>query len=546
MPSKMLLYASRLGSSRAAYSEVYGEGEMIRTIRLVTVPRAFLMTALVMIVGGIACPEITRADGDPTAKMMEKIESLEDQIRQLREEVKRYRREKGATDVAPVSVSETKKEEAPIAPTIERPTSPASTPSAAKEVVAVTSLNNELDPGQFGMTYRSKDQLSFGAYGEVKYGRQETSDGWRNGFDASRVVLLGTYPISDNIAFNTEIEFEHGGIAKDEDDKLGGSVDIEQIYVDFKVNDYFNWRAPGVDIVPVGYVGLFHEPTQFYSVDRPELYNGLIPSTWFEGATSVYGKIVDNLTYQVQINTGLEDVGTLGDESDSSVAPGGYDAGISGTEALGLARASISDRKQLGNNLGYAGRLAYTPPLVPGLAGSTSFYFTNDTSPRGAYATLADGSTKPLGKSSLSMVDTELRYRAPGTGVELRAEYVQAFFGRPKNLRANNDGDSENNVGDSMWGYSLEAAYHASLRGEKSWEFVPFYRLTREQLQTGGVEGADENDPTGAGNRTFHTFGISIFPTPKLVLKFDYQLAQDDAPGSPKSSHLLGGVGFFF
>ena len=72
-----------------------------------------------------------------------------------------------------------------------------------------------------------------------------------NGFDATRVVLLGTYPIKENILFNTEIEFEHGGIAKDADDKLDGAIEVEQLFVDFKINDYINWRSFGVDIVPV-------------------------------------------------------------------------------------------------------------------------------------------------------------------------------------------------------------------------------------------------------------------------------------------------------
>jgi len=48
-------------------------------------------------------------------------------------------------------------------------------------------------------------------------------------------------------------------------------------------------------------------PTQFYSVNRPELYNGLIPSTFFAGASSVYGTIADGLSYQVQVSSSIED-----------------------------------------------------------------------------------------------------------------------------------------------------------------------------------------------------------------------------------------------
>ena len=86
----------------------------------------------------------------------------------------------------------------------------------------------------------------------------------------------------------------------DDDDKLHGTAEIEQVWIDFKIIDQFNWRAPGIDLVPIGYINQHHEPTQFYSVLRPELYNGLIPSTWKAPATSVYGTIADGLSYQLQ------------------------------------------------------------------------------------------------------------------------------------------------------------------------------------------------------------------------------------------------------
>jgi hypothetical protein len=53
-------------------------------------------------------------------------------------------------------------------------------------------------------------------------------------------VLLPTYAITDNIIFNAEIEFEHAGTAFDNDDKLHGAVDIEQLWIDFKISDPIN------------------------------------------------------------------------------------------------------------------------------------------------------------------------------------------------------------------------------------------------------------------------------------------------------------------
>jgi Autotransporter beta-domain len=194
--------------------------------------------------------------------------------------------------------------------------------------------------------------------------------------------------------------------------------------------------------------------------------------------------------------------------------------------------------------LAYTLRLSYTPPFIPGLAGSTSVFFTPNVEPRGAHSDTGSG----LGDSSVTMFDTEVRYRIPKTGFEFRGEFVDVWFGSPANMRANNDGDPENNVGDSMWGFSLEAAYHIDLGDfvRNGWELVPFYRYTYENLQTGGFAGSDQNMPTGQGQRQFHTIGIALFPTPQVVLKLDYQFALDDAPDSPHADHFLGAVGFFF
>ncbi len=386
--------------------------------------------------------------------------------------------------------------------------------------------------------------MSIGAYGEMKFGLQQnpTAGGqWQNGFDAHRLVLLPTYLITPNIIFNAEIEFEHA-------DKLHGTAEIEQIWIDFKIMDQFNWRAPGIDLIPIGYINEHHEPTAFYSVKRPELYNGLIPSTWKAPATSVYGRLADGLYYTLQASSSLEDFGgDFDSRTDANTVPAfptGYAAGITGTEALGLARPVRGDFRQLSNDIAVAGQLSYSPPALPGFNGSVSAYYTPNTTPRGAYADTGI----PLGRSSLTMFDAEFRYRVPNTGFEARGEYVFVSFGNPANLRANNDTDPTNNVGKTMYGYSGELAYHLPLGNilSSDWEVVPFYRYTFQNAQTGGFAGADLNAPTGAGQTQFHNVGIAVFPSPQIVLKATWQKVINRDPAGANSDSVLGGVGFFF
>jgi hypothetical protein len=405
-----------------------------------------------------------------------------------------------------------------------------------------------------GMIDSPVSGLSIGTYGEIKFGMMQNPAAggqWQNGFDAHRVVLLPTYAITPNIIFNAEIEFEHSGSGFDADDKLHGTAEIEQVWVDFKIADMFNWRSPGIDLIPIGYINEHHEPTQFYSVNRPELYNGLIPSTWKAGATSVYGRLAEGLTYTVQASTSLEDFGSdFGTRTDAKTVPaGGYAAGINGLDALSFSLPVRGDFAQLSNDIAVAGKLAYSPPVLPGFNGSLSAYYTPNTTPRGAYAGV-DGAA--LGRSSLTMFDAEFRYRAPDTGWEARGEYVFVAFGNPANLRANNDGDPANNVGKTMYGYSGELAYHLPLGNyiSSDWEAVPFYRYTFQNTQTGGVAGADVtaglNTPAGAGQTQYHSAGIAVFPSPKVALKATYQKVINNAPGGANSDSFLGGVGFFF
>src|SRR5262249_24995273 len=183
-------------------------------------------------------------------------------------------------------------------------------------------------------------------------------------------------------------------------------------------------------------------------------------------------------------------------------------------------------------------------PWIPGLAGSTSFFYTPNVTPRGAFADTG----ALLGHTSVMMFDTELRYRIPRTEFEFRGEFVLDYFGTPRNLRANNDSDPFNNVGQKMYGASIEVAYHFDLSRSfrNGGELVPFFRYTYENLQTGGYAGTDLNTPTGQGQRNFYSFGFAYYPVPKVVLKLNYVRVTDHSGASPRADSFLGGVGFFF
>jgi hypothetical protein len=526
-----------------------------------------LITAISVIGSGSAF-----AEGDVNEALLKKMEAMEQRIQSLEAELrqkrtpaseKRAAEEKTTPAEKQPASSEKISRKAPAAdqnrsanttPATDAAPDGQSKPSANKSASKAKPFDISTPPSDLpilGLAPSPVAGLSIGAYGEVKFGTMQNpaaNGQWQNGFDAARMVLLPTYAITDNIIFNAEIEWEHAGSGFDNDDKLHGTSEIEQLWIDFKIVDQFNWRAPGIDLVPIGYINQHHEPTQFYSVNRPELYNGLIPSTWKVPGTSVYGTISEDLKYQVMLSASNEDFGDTFDARTAAKTvpppPIPYFPGIDGLNALTFSNPPLGDFQQLTNSLAVSGRLDVTPTILPGFGGSISAYYSPNVVPRGAHGDLGNF----LGSSSLAMFDAEFRYRVPNTGFEFRGEYVFVEFGHPENLRANNDSDPTDNVGKSMYGYYGEIAYHVPMGTilNSEWEAVPFYNYTYENFQTLGFAGTDANTPTGHGQLQFHTMGVAIFPSPKLVLKATYQRVIDKSLVGALSDSFLGGVGFFF
>ena len=513
---------------------------------------ALTVTSVLAMAGSGALADEAAGQGRSVAQptneqLIEKLERMEARIRALESELRR----KGEADAnhgvkAHVANTRGKPAKGPA-----KPANAAEAPAPGGYEIAALEAPPPANKDLFGVAPSPVAGLKIGAYGELRFGAQQNpaaNGQWQTGFDAARVVLLPSYQFNDNIIFNSEIEFEHGGIAFDADDKLHGAVDVEQAYVDFRISPYFNFRAPGVDLVPIDWLNLHHEPTLFYSVRRPELDNGLIPTTFRAPATSIYGQIVEGLSYQFQVSSSFEDFGDdFGLRTDANTVPPfpiGYAPGISGAHALALGRPVVCDFRQLSNYLGYTFRLSYAPSFLPGFDGGSSVYFTPSTTPRGAHADTG----ALLGRSSLAIFETDFRYHVPDTGLEFRGEFADVIVGNPANLRANNDTDPTNNVGKSLFGASGEVAYHVPfgpiLGG--NWEAVPFYRYTYQNFQTGGFAGTDLNLPTGSGRMQFHDVGVAVYPTPELVLKLNYTKALNAAPGGAQSDSVLGGVGFFF
>ena len=240
---------------------------------------------------------------------------------------------------------------------------------------------------------------------------RETSAAFRvrcQQFRCAPLRLLPGYPFAGWLVFNAELELEHGAVDESVNggrNRFNGELELEQFYVDILLNEHFNIRSLGIDVMPVGRISKYHEPTVFYSTERPELYREIIPTTWQEPSLGIFGKIVDNLDYQLTVSTGLEDF----------IPAAGLGApGITAADGLRNARPRL--RASSENSLGYSGRLHYSG--LKGLDTSASFYLTQ-----------VQGVS---GNSWLSLWDVEALYRVPKTGLELRGDFAYWHLGSPQ------------------------------------------------------------------------------------------------------------------
>ncbi|MBM3824333.1 MAG: hypothetical protein FJ404_15840 [Verrucomicrobia bacterium] len=367
--------------------------------------------------------------------------------------------------------------------------------------------------------------LTFSFYGESKYRFPESG---ANSFDAHRYVLSPSYAINDWLVFNSEVEIEHGGVDEStgRGSRFNGELELEQFYVDILIHERFNLRSLGIDLVPVGRFNKYHEPTLFYSTERPELYREIIPTTWMEPSLGAFGKITEGLSYQVQVSTGLED-------SSSSAAGAGI------TSAGGFRSARPRLRLADENQLAYSGRLHYRG--VPGLDTSASMYFAQPQAAGGQHVNVA-------------LWDIEGLYRVPRTGLELRADFAYWHIDDPEKLLANQNASGMDDVGTRMYGWYVEAAYHLwpeawrQGRGEHM-DLVPFIRYSQVVTQSGLVGAGRESDD-GTANKDFLTAGVSYFLNEHFVVKADWRRnfngSTVSAGSAASQDYFQIGVGMFF
>lgn len=357
--------------------------------------------------------------------------------------------------------------------------------------------------------YQVGKGLSIGGYGEANY-QAKVGDRTKpdNNADFERLVIYAGYKFTDNILFNSEIEFEHGSTAN------GGTVSVEFAALDFFIDPMANIRA-GMVLMPMGFVNQIHEPPFYFGNNRPEVERQIIPSTWREIGVGLFGQLTPELSYTAY--------------------------GVNGMNAADYSASGIRSGRQSGSqakaeDIAFVGRLDYTPEAVPGLSIGGSAYLGN----AGQNQQFEDKKTKIKHKvdafTQLYEGHAQWKYR----GLEVRA---LGSWGHISDAGVLSAAKGET-IGSDNYGWYTEIGYDILplLFSDTSQALLPFFRY--EQFDT------IASTPTGfkddlSKDKKIYQVGLHYKPIPNVVIKADYRNISNKA-GTPEPDDFNLGVGFIF
>jgi len=347
-------------------------------------------------------------------------------------------------------------------------------------------------------------RLTWHGYGELHFNSPEGSgvpdDNAPAIMDLHRMVWGLSYRFNDRISVHTEVDFEHAA----------QEMELEFAYLDFEITPAFNIRT-GSMLMPMGPLNEFHEPTLFYSVERPYVQRTIIPTSWQEGGAGVFGA-VNGLKYRVYLVSGLNA------------------EGFTASDGIRGGRGGVAE--QPSDDLAIVGRLEYVG--LPGIDLGLS-----------AYQGGANTTKNPaLTDAGVGIWEADARLRM--AGFDLRGVYSLIQVDGADQITAFTLADPDVDdqvVGEEMMGWYLEAAYEVLrlLAADSEQEVVVFIRYedfnTQQSVPTGFSA-----DP--ANDRQVMTAGLAYFPILDVAVKADLESWDDGADNDGTRFNL--GVAYQF
>lgn len=336
-------------------------------------------------------------------------------------------------------------------------------------------------------------------YGEVHYNVPIDNDPERpTEFDAHRFVIGVNARLADWIYLSAEIDYEHAA----------QELEFEMGYLDFLIDPSVNFRV-GTMLIPVGFLNEYHEPTLFWTVERPQFQSRIIPTSWNGtggGFFGTFGNFMGGMNYRLYAVNSLD-----------SVSSGGGNFGAK----TGIRSGRLLPDHAIAEDIAITGRVEFSN-LFPGFQLGGSFY-TGETT----HSTIEQG-------GRTTVLEADIKYRLKW--FEMNASFANVHINNAAEL--NNYGIAQNasdptkfeDIGagkfipSNVLGYNIQAGIHwPQLLGKSTshdvithfmYEFID----TQNEMPTGLAQ------QTGSSGETdVYTAGVTWIPTTTNVsLKMDY------------------------
>lgn len=362
--------------------------------------------------------------------------------------------------------------------------------------------------------YGKESGLSIGGYGEAVFRQPLKGSGKKLArTDFQRLIMYLGYKFNDWIVLNTEIEFEHGSTSQTKSSS-GGSVSVEFAYLDFFFHETINARV-GMLLMPMGIINEIHEPVSFFGVDRPEVDQRIIPTTWRENGAGIFGEFGDMVDYRVYAINSLNGLGF---------------------DAKGFRGGRQKGGKALAENWAFVGRVDVEP--VNGLLLGSSI-FTGNTGQN----QIIDNVALPESRATIWEIHGQWIWRQ----LEIRSELAMSWLGQAGQLtnalQEVEEIGSNEAVASQMLGLYGEVGYDLMpyLLTDTDQQLLPFFRYEYVNTQFAMPSGYQAN---GAYEEDIFTVGVNYKPISQVVLKLDYR--NFDPKTGSSSDYVNVGVGFIF
>jgi hypothetical protein len=343
-------------------------------------------------------------------------------------------------------------------------------------------------------------RIPIGAYGEAMLLATKN----QTELTLRRLVLFFGYHFTDWVSVYSELEVE--------DVK---EFEIEQSYLELRPLPRRRKRLLGVRVglvlLPLGIINQYHEPPTFNGVDRPQVDQLIIPTTWRELGMGIFGTPIDGLHYQLYAVAGADGSRF---SADFGIGPG-------------LSRGFTTNVQ----NAAVTGRVNFNRVL--GLDLGLGFYYGS-----------ANQKDSNLFGLNVGLIEADARFTR--WGLQLRAEYARVFVGGADKITLFQRQSVPNAaaIGSQEQGFYGEAGYNV---------LYPVRRTEQQVVLFARYENVDTRaslpavaDPVVSAALEFLTVGVTYRPIMQLAFKFDYRrtLAGDDKTGG-KDRYSLG-IGFMY